>query len=286
MSEYWVSTPNYWCKYCSRYVRDTKLERANHDRTPTHQNALKRELRNLHRNHERGERENERAKAEVERLNNLVGTDKKSSTSTGAFTSAYGSNAKEPQASAADRRQQMEQLAAMGVAISSDLRGDLAMPGDWTVTSTRVINDDERVRAEARAVGVRKREQTEEEKEVEEAVRELERPRKKKKAWGARLMKEEDAELDALLSGDLIKNENPDPDSVKKEGEAAKNEEDSEIKEEHNGDDVKKEDSNPRIEPGKDDSSLVPNLPEDPEASSATATPIFKKRKPKNIRQK
>ena len=51
MSEYWKSTPKYWCKHCGIYVRDTKLERTNHEATGKHQGALKRFLRDLHRGH-------------------------------------------------------------------------------------------------------------------------------------------------------------------------------------------------------------------------------------------
>ncbi len=87
MSEYWKSTvstslfhvkfvlilrqPKYWCKHCKTYVRDTKLERTNHDATPKHQGNLKRFLKDLHRGHEKDEKDKERAKAEVARLNGL-----------------------------------------------------------------------------------------------------------------------------------------------------------------------------------------------------------------------
>ena len=62
MSEYWKSTPKYWCKHCSVYVRDTKLERTNHEATGRHQGAIKRSLRDLHRNAEQQERETEPGK--------------------------------------------------------------------------------------------------------------------------------------------------------------------------------------------------------------------------------
>jgi len=294
MSEYWKSTPNYWCKYCSRYVRDTKLERANHERTGMHQGALKRELRGLHRNHEQSEREKERVKAEVDRLNKLVGDsgDGKLSAGTAATapgqkTSAYG---QQQQTSVAERQTQMEQLAVLGVAIPGDLRGDMAMPGEWTVTSTRVVDEDEEARMEKRAVGVRKRVVTEEEEEVEEAVRDMAK-RKKRIKWGTKLVEEADEELDALLSGDLVKPEKAEVGEAEKNEDGVKSDEQSKkeaksaIKEDQDGDMVRREEEvKLKLEPSEENSGPIPT-PEASEEGSAPA-PIFKKRKAKNIRQK
>src|SRR5256885_11873454 len=91
MSEYWKSTvrrnpatpldlltefnngqPKYWCKHCSTYVKDTKFERAQHEATGKHQGNLRRFLKSIQDGHERGEREKQRARAEVERLNKVV----------------------------------------------------------------------------------------------------------------------------------------------------------------------------------------------------------------------
>jgi U1 zinc finger len=206
MSEYWKSTPKYWCKHCSVYVRDTKLERANHESTAKHQSALKRFLRDLHRDHEKEERGKETARREVERLNGVVSGSSKTSMLSNRTTG--GSPAA---GTAADRKRQMEQLVEMGVLIPTEFRGDMAMPGEWTVTSTRVIGDntgEEEAKSDipldAKATGVRKREQTEEEKEEEEAVRGLfKRPRK----WGKDtkvISSEGDGGLDALLNGTVL----------------------------------------------------------------------------------
>ncbi|MCJ1359147.1 MAG: hypothetical protein MMC33_009147 [Icmadophila ericetorum] len=69
MSEHWKSTPKFWCKHCKIYIRDTKIEKQNHEATPKHQGNLKRFLGDLHRDHEKDEREKQRAKDEVARLN-------------------------------------------------------------------------------------------------------------------------------------------------------------------------------------------------------------------------
>ncbi|KAG5924638.1 hypothetical protein E4U61_007767 [Claviceps capensis] len=217
MTEYWKNSPNYWCKQCSVYVRDTKLERQNHEATARHQNAIKRSLRDLHRTHDWEQREKERARREIDRLNGVVAQSSKlphglehhppgptslTSSSTRQGTSTTDSALK----------QQREQLAQMGVSIPSALLPDMAMPGEWTVMNTRVIgdHDGEGNSKDRLAMGVRKRggrgwEEEEEEKEEQDAVRGL---FKKPKRWGrdtrALEGEGEDAELDALLSGTVV----------------------------------------------------------------------------------
>ena len=207
MSEYWKSTvslhppacgtpflivnlqPKYWCKHCKTYVRDTKLERSSHDATPKHQGNLKRFLRDLHRGHERDERDKQRAKDEVERLNGMVSGSPTSvvegSTSEGTPWRRKPANppssaAPSKQATLAERKQQMAQLAAMGVAVPEDFRREMAMAGDWQTLSERPIyseglkkeEDDEDVKPSNLNIGVRKRkfEGQEEEEEAGETV--------------------------------------------------------------------------------------------------------------------
>ncbi|KAK3291252.1 ankyrin repeat-containing domain protein [Chaetomium fimeti] len=177
MSEYWKSTPRYWCKHCSVYVRDTGLERANHESTAKHQGAIKRSLRDLHRNADQKERDKERAKREVDRLNGVVsgssvGASAASKSATKPSGGAYG--APPQQASQTERQKQLEQLAELGVSIPTELRGDMAMVGEWTVTSTKIIEDGGR---DADGKGLDSK----------------------------TMPAEEDAELDALLSGPLVK---------------------------------------------------------------------------------
>lgn len=214
MSEYWKSTPKYLCKYCNVYVRDTKLERNNHESTGKHQGALKRFLRDLHRSHDQGEREKERAQREVERLNGLVGGASSSKAGGGGSSSSGSSAARSaapPKLSIEqERKRQIEQLAGLGVAIPSALQPDMAIAGEWTVTATRIIpdtpagaDDKKKTTVEATALGVSKRKVTEEEKEEEEAVSRL---FKKRRKWGvdSKMMPSENKELDALLAGDLF----------------------------------------------------------------------------------
>ncbi|GKT59926.1 U1 zinc finger domain-containing protein [Colletotrichum tofieldiae] len=302
MSEYWKSTPKYWCKHCSIFVRDTKLERQNHEATGKHQGALKRFLRDLHRGHEQEEREKERAKREVERLKGIAPGSSASSFSAPSY-SRPGSSAP-PTSTEAQRKQQMEQLAEMGVSIPTEFRGDMALAGEWTVTATKVIDEDAQKEkpVEAKAIGIRKREQTEEEREEEEAVRGLfKRPKK----WGStKTMPEDDKDLDALLSSSTllrpVKKEEPVETDVKTEESPAE----GEVKKEEGAEDVAPEANSdvPAIkrEPTDEDAGKgldVPALGDDAvkkedgaEAADSTeaAAPavVFKKRKPKNIRQK
>ncbi|KAF4951852.1 hypothetical protein FSARC_12802 [Fusarium sarcochroum] len=275
MSEYWKSTPKYWCKHCSCYVRDTKLERQNHESTAKHQGALKRFLRDLHRGHEREERETERAKREIARLNGVVSG---SSTPSAAGPSSRPEPRAQPSApTEASLKKQREQLAEMGVSMPSDFRPEMAMPGEWTVTNTRIIEtkkENEEAKIESRANGVRKREATEDEKEEEEAVRGL---FKKPRRWGRdskAMPQQEDKELDALLSGSTFT-----PRPMKEEEEDT---EEVKVEEEVTGDAtpdttaVKAEapDAEPLIKPEAED------------AESGVQKVVFKKRKPKGIRQK
>ncbi|UNI18049.1 NADPH dehydrogenase [Purpureocillium takamizusanense] len=267
MSEHWKSTPRYWCKHCACYVRDTKLERQNHEATARHQGAVKRALRDLHRNHEREERDKERARQEIARLNGVVaGTNSSFSSTSRGYAAGSGSGSAaagaatfkptNPAALEAERKKQREQLAAMGVAIPSELRTEMAMAGDWTVTNTRVVaggTDEDKNKV---ATGVRKREVLDEEEEErrtneEQVLKSLfKRPRK----WGRDTRAapdEEDKELDALLSGSRI---------------ALK----GEVK--HESDVVKKEESvdAPMIaEPSDAGQQAVCNVKEEPDTASA-----------------
>lgn len=175
--------PKYWCKHCKTFVRDTKLEKTNHEATPKHQGNLKRFLRDLHKGHEREERDKQRAKDEVDRLNGVVSAS--SSKREGApweRRSAIPPPSVGPnqQATPADRKRQLAQLAEMGVAIPEDFRREMAMAGDWQTTSERpVYENDFAMKEEAEDVkpgglnvGVRKRkfEGQEEEEEAGETV--------------------------------------------------------------------------------------------------------------------
>ncbi|KAK4244625.1 hypothetical protein C7999DRAFT_17139 [Corynascus novoguineensis] len=308
MSEYWKSTPKYWCKHCSVYVRDTGLERANHEATAKHQNAIKRSLREIHRNAEQKEREKDRAKREVDRLNGVVsgsGRGGASSTAKSAARSSGGAYGAPPQqVSQAERQKQLEQLAELGVNIPTEFRGSMAMAGEWTVTSTKVIEPTaegtegkDSVSVDGRATGVkREREKTEEEKEQEEAIKGLfKRPRK----WGVgskTMPSEEDAELDALLSGPLVKTKKEESEAPQIKVEEAQQSQEPESE----GNIVDpptavKQEASPPIKKEPDEEmgpvavaapeETTPSLPSGAVDAGAPAV-VFKKRKPKNIRQK
>ncbi|CAH0048416.1 unnamed protein product [Clonostachys solani] len=291
MAEHWKSTPKYWCKHCSVFVRDTKLERQNHEATAKHQYALKRFLRDLHRDHEKEEREKERARREIARLDGVV-----SGASSSSRPGPHGSSQAGPASGGsteAERKKQREQLAELGVAMPDDFRPEMAMAGEWTVTSTRVIEDkpaEGEDSKDTKATGVRKREVTEEEKEEEEALQSL---FKKPRRWGRDSKtvgnQDEDADLDALLSGSILTHQSQGPSAdlnVKAEDEAPESKEE-----------VKKEESDPvKKEPDTEvqgftmpDDTAEPKLEpqvkkEDGETGPAPI--VFKKRKPKTVRQK
>jgi hypothetical protein len=298
MSEYWKSTPKYWCKHCSVYVRDTKLERTNHEATAKHQGAIKRSLRDLHRSADQKEREKERAKREVERLNGVVSgsTGASSASRPGPKSSGGAYGAAPQQVSEAERQKQLEQLAELGVNIPTELRGTMAMAGEWTVTATRVVetNSDKLEEkdpgsTEARAIGVkRERDRTEEEKEQEEAIKGLfKKPRK----WGIdskTMPTGEDAELEALLSGPLVKTkkEESEPPEIKTEDnkeEAAQAEPDEAVHQEPSPP-IKAEPEQEGV--GADIGPTKESVPEPSPGGAAVPAIMFKKRKPKNVRQK
>lgn len=195
--------PKYWCKHCKTFVRDTKLEKTNHEATPKHQGNLKRFLRDLHKGHEREEREKQRAKDEVDRLNGVV-SGSGSKAPPWERKSAIPAASASRQATPADRKKQLAQLAELGVAVPEDFRKEMAMVGDWQTTSERLIYDTVKkeedggdVKPEGLNIGVRKRkfEGQEEEEEAGETV--------VRRGWGSTVRaypgEDDDNDLDALL---------------------------------------------------------------------------------------
>jgi hypothetical protein len=177
--------PKYWCKFCEIYVKDTKFERGQHEATGRHQGNIQRSLRGLHRAQEYEQRDKARAQAEVARLNGLV-----PSASKGGPSVAIGSGGPPPtyekrpekKATLEDRKKQWEQLAALGVTLPDQARGDLAIAGDWKTVSEVVgeVNEDGEFKALALNKGVRKRKLDEEEEEQKEAGEVI----TKRKGWG------------------------------------------------------------------------------------------------------
>ncbi|GAM83539.1 hypothetical protein ANO11243_015270 [Dothideomycetidae sp. 11243] len=146
MSEYWKSTPKYWCKFCKIFVRDTSLEKKQHESTGKHQGAIQKSLRDLHKNQGREERDAQRAKDEVARLNGLVSG--KGTAQAGPSSAPPVSVAKskptftrpnQVQATAEDRKRQAAQLAALGVVVPDEFRKDMALAGEWSTVSQSVV---------------------------------------------------------------------------------------------------------------------------------------------------
>lgn len=207
------------------------MEKKQHEQTNKHQNSIQRSLRELHKGKERDDREKQRAKDEVARLNGLVGSKSASNAASNAASTASSSKVKSglptpvsapARATPEERKRQMAQLAAMGVAVPEEYRRDMSIAGDWSTVSERVIyakpeikDEDEESKPAVGSFGVRKRKLDDEEEEDEQAAV------KARKNWGSTLKaypgaKENDDDLDALLDGPLIKKESR-PSEVKRE---------------------------------------------------------------------
>ncbi|KAF2859822.1 hypothetical protein K470DRAFT_258510 [Piedraia hortae CBS 480.64] len=145
MASHWKSTPSYWCKFCSIYVRDTGIERKNHEASARHQNSIQKNLRKLHKDKVREDREKEAAKREIDRLNGLVG-------GTGAVRVSSSSAVAQPPprmppraapvpriSMAEHRKAQAEQLMAMGLEVPKELLGDVTGVGQWRVVSQTFV---------------------------------------------------------------------------------------------------------------------------------------------------
>ncbi|KAI5370569.1 putative WW domain-binding protein [Septoria linicola] len=146
MSEYWKSTPSYWCKFCSQYVRDTSIERKNHESSAKHQNNIQRSLRELHKGKEREERDKQRAKDEVNRLNGLVSGQKTSQGGTKALSASQDVSraskpapTPQPRTTAQQRKAHAEQLAAMGVELPEELKKEITGVGSYQVVDAQEV---------------------------------------------------------------------------------------------------------------------------------------------------
>ena len=190
-------------------MRDTKLEKQNHEATPKHQGNIKRFLRDLHRGNERDEREKQRAKDEVARLNGEPGSSKGSGPKdfpNRRTIVPVPSSSTLRQLTPAERKQQMAKLAELGVAVPDEYRREVAMAGDWQIVSETPVYENIKKEEEDRDtklsdlnVGVRKRklEGQEDGEDANEPVTQ--------RVWGSIIRRfpgsmDEDGELDALLN--------------------------------------------------------------------------------------
>ncbi|KAL5337927.1 hypothetical protein BJX70DRAFT_368058 [Aspergillus crustosus] len=284
MAEYWKSAPKYWCKQCKIFIRDTAFEKAQHEATGKHQGALKRFLRDIHRDNERQQRDSQRAKDEVARLKQSVsGPEKQSDNSSWkkGLSSSIAALAPQRPVSVEERKKQMAQLAEMGVAIPNQYRGDMALVGDWQTVSEKVIGEGDE--AAQSTLGVRKR-KCDVDEEEEEAKREAERF--VSKGWGSATRRypgakeEEDMDdLDALLAStkDVKKTKVSEPEQDTAAVEKEDRPSDDPVKEES--------DQSPQAkgkQPSEEQSvAAAANEPE----TAASVCVVFKKRKPKAMRK-
>jgi hypothetical protein len=252
---------------------------------------LKRFLRDLHRGHEKEEKDKDRAKNEVARLNSLVSGGGGGEGSSSGFGRGPAPSIPKPQSTPSQKKQQVAQLAEMGISIPDEFRGEMAMAGEWQVTSQRILEPqaEGETKPEAIGFGVRKRAVEEEDEEVVQA---------KRSKWGSAYRKHpevntEDDDLDALLSQATAPKPTGAVPEVKEEAPSVK----EEIVKVENVDGV-------QIKPDPDQIASIkqePSLDELPLPSTITAAPdvnikheegqpavgvFFKKRKAKNIRQK
>jgi hypothetical protein len=263
-------------------VRDTKLEKTQHEATARHQGGIQKSLRDLHKTQEREQRDAQRAKDEVARLNSVVGTNSGSSSGgrgVVAKPAAPVSSVPKKQATVEDRKRQMEQLAAMGVAIPEEYRRGVAMVGDWQVVGRRTVAPAEAAESESPATGgERKRKLQDGAEEEEEEIPKV------RKGWGRSFKsfsssKGRSDDIGALLNEPIIlKNEvKQEPEDGIAADDAVKGEKPDELGVKN---EVKEESGiNASISIKTED--VVP-----PTGSPSIAPVVFKKRKGKAIKEK
>jgi U1 zinc finger len=276
MSEYWKSTPKYYCKHCKIYVVDTPLSRKNHDASLKHQGNLKRFLRDLHRNSEREKAAAENAKREVARLNALTGSGPStSSSSLGSTPGAYKPRPPPPgPVSEAERKRQMKELEALGVALPESYRAEMAMVGEWKSAEDgpvveREMTEKERVQEEIKRDLKRKFD----EEEMERKWNALDEDEKALRGFTIRTKSYPGTEMEGAMLEQDVKGKGKE--KIKEE-----EEEETKIKAEDEG-------SPPavKVKEEVDDVEGI-NIKKEEDVPGDTGGVIFKKRKVKNIRKK
>jgi hypothetical protein len=234
----------------------------------------------MHKTQEREQREAQRAKDEVARLNGVVGSSSSGTRVANAGPASTASPAMAPkkQATVEDRKRQMEQLAAMGVAIPEEYRRDVAMAGDWQVIAKRTIAPAETTESSSPGKGgERKRKLHDGQAEEEEEIPKV------RKGWGRSFKnfsssKGRSDDIGALLNEPIIlKNE------VKQDPEESATADDV-VKEEKLDESEVKRDSTE--EDGLDSSTSIKTEDPAPSTAGPSISPVvFKKRKGKSIKE-
>lgn len=176
----------------------------------------------MHQGKEKEEREKQRAKAEVDRLKGLVGGTSSTSSSSPAPPAAKPRvPASAPQASAADRKKQIAQLAEMGIAVPDKYRSEFALAGEWQTMAQRHVCGAQSTTTEPLSVGVRKRKLEEGEEGEEGGDAETATSTAVRRGWGSTTKTYPGAasssqlDLDDLLAGHTLpKKETPSEEKV------------------------------------------------------------------------
>ncbi|KAJ5206062.1 Zinc finger U1-type [Penicillium cf. griseofulvum] len=289
MAEFWKSAPRYWCKQCKIFIRDTPFEKTQHEASPKHQGSLKRFLRQIHNDNEQKLKDSQRAKTEVERLRQAVGggssTDKDKDGAKGSAPPAPKFT--ERPASLEERKKQMAQLVAMGVAIPQEFRADMAVAGDWQTTSETPVEVKQGLEGPTKSVGVRKR-KLEGEEEDEHAPEPV-----VNKGWGSRMRlypgAQEDEGLDDLFAStkDIKRTKTISP-KVELDTQETAEQPTPTAKTEDNPIKPEAQETNESIEVKTEEpaqSSVEPVIEEKRQSEDAAPGVVFKKRKPKVMRK-
>ncbi|CAG8906552.1 unnamed protein product [Penicillium egyptiacum] len=289
MAEFWKSAPRYWCKQCKIFIRDTPFEKTQHEASPKHQGSLKRFLRQIHNDNEQKQRDSQLAKTEVERLRKAVGGGSSTDKDSAKGNASAAPKSTERPASLEDRKKQMAQLAAMGVAVPQEFRADMALAGDWQTTSETVIEIKQGLEGPTKSVGIRKRKFEGEEEGDEHAPEPI-----VNKGWGSRTRQypgaQEEEGLDDLLAStkDIKRTKTFTPKVELDEQETATKQSIFTTKTEDDPPKTEAQETNGLIEVKTEEpaqSSVEPVIDEKPQSEDAAPGVVFKKRKPKAMRK-
>jgi hypothetical protein len=265
-------------------VKDTPFERRTHESTGKHQGNLKRSLRDIQNNHEREERDKEKAKAEIDRLNKVVGNNAPevaigtgSAKGAAPVTTASVRRAAAGPLNAADQKRQWAQLADMGIEVPDSYRAEMAMASDWKAVPQPNQPRPDDAPADAMSIGVRKRKLDPD----EQAQLEADGLPTVRKVWGRDVRhfpgETGDDGLEDLLAGKtFVKKQKPDVD-VKQEPAAAN---EASVPSDTA---VDSQTLDVTANPVEASSESIPLVKSETAAADdqPTATPIFKKRKGK-----
>lgn len=287
-----ISQPRFWCKQCKIFIRDTAFEKTQHEASPKHQGSLRRFLNSIHKDNEQKQRDSQRAKSEVERLRQAVGGG--STTEQGGAALPTKRNAPpapkpvQRPATQEERKKQISQLAAMGVAVPEEYRADMALAGEWQTISETRVESQLGLDGPSKSIGVRKRKLEGEEEERDEAGPEI----TVNKGWGSRMKQypgaQDHGDLDDLLASTqgIKKTKTFTPKAELVEPDASP---------EQLTNTTKKEDVAPKPEAQEKDQSAikteepnsasVPGTEEKPQSPDAASGVVFKKRKPKTMKK-